>query len=291
MPATLNFDLVKFREKVMKLKRMLVVLFALALVGCANLSINDVYRNPTFQYQSTKISDVSLNSLSGQSVVRINNANPYTLPVSQLTAELWLEGQPWLKLDNDAISGLPASKSVTVNFQWDLVFEQLLTRASNVYKAGEAEFTLKLSPTFAVPVLGPQTLSWDSTFVVPVPKLPKVSLKDWSIKNATLTSLTLGLDIAIDNPNVFSIATQGWDMNVGRSDKPLAKLSLADSVLKSNTESVQKLELKVSLVDVGLSVLNALKSGRWPSDMSLAWAGKWSSSDLGFALPDIAGKL
>ncbi len=271
--------------------RVFFLLVSTLLVGCANLSLTDVYRNPTFEYQSTKIAGVSFDNLAGTSVVQIRNSNPYQLPISQLNAQLWLEGEPWLALDNDAISGLPASGSVNVSFQWDLIFDQLLTRAVNVYQAGEADFTLKLSPTFTVPVLGPQTLVWSSDFTVPIPKLPKVSLQGWRLTNVSFSKLTLALDVAVFNPNVFSIATQGIKMDVGKDGRALADLQLRDANLQANGSSTQTVEVSLSIVDVGLTVVNALKSGQWPDTLAMNWAGAWRSPDLDFALPALRGRI
>jgi LEA14-like dessication related protein len=275
----------------MNFKGIFAIGVALIVSGCANLSLNDVYQNPTFKYQSTGISDVSFQSLTGTSSIQIENKNPYQLPISSLNAELWLEGQPWLALNNDAISGLPAQSAVIVNFQWDLIFDQLLNRASAVYQAGEAEFTLKMAPTLSVPVLGPQTVSWASTFTVPVPKLPKVSISDWSINKVSLTTISLGLALAVENPNVFAINTDGWRLDVGKGSQSLVNVALDDSTIGSSSTSIKNVEFNLSLVDVGFAVASALKSGQWPDSLAMDWQGKWDSPDLGFKLPDIAGKL
>lgn len=275
----------------MKLKRIVAGVVPFLFVGCANLSLNDVYQNPQFEYQATRISDVNFDSLAGVSSVKINNRNPYQLPISALNGQLWLEGKPWLNIDNAALSGLPAQSAVSVDLQWGLIFDELLTRAANVYQAGAAEFTLKLSPTVQVPVLGPQALNWESTFTVPVPKVPKVSLADWSVKKISFSQISLALSLAVENPNAFGINTQGWQLDVGDGANSLAQLNLKDAALASSATSLQEVELTLSLADVGLAMVSAIKAGQWPESLGLDWQGQWSSPDLGFALPDIAGKL
>ena len=271
--------------------RFLALLLSVALVGCANLSLNDVYQNPSFQYESTKIADVNFKHFAGDSAVRISNSNPYQLPISSLNAQLWLEGKPWVSLDNDAISGLPANGDVVVNFQWDLIFDQLLTRAINVYQAGEAEFTLTLEPTVAVPVLGPQELKWSSTFTVPVPKLPKLALKDWRLTSASFTSVALALDIEVFNPNVFSVVTDNLNLDVGKDGKSLAALKMNDASIAAAGTSVQTVELSLSILDVGLALANSFKSGTWPDALSMNWQGNWASPELDFDLPKLSGQL
>lgn len=267
-----------------------VVVLALVLNGCANFSLKDVYSNPTFKYQSTEITSVSFSEINATSIIQISNPNPYDLPITALKAELWLEGSPWLSLNNSAINGLPASGRANVDFNWALVFAKLLNQAKSVYDEGEAEFTLKLEPTFNVPLLGPQSVAWSSTVTLPVPKVPKLSLNDWSIKSFNFTSLVIALDVGVSNPNVFSMQASNWNVKLNNASKPtLAEFSLPKLDVASKGTSSQKVELTLSLADIGLSLFNGLRQNRWPDSLGLSWSGDWSSTDLDFELPKLSG--
>ncbi len=267
-----------------------MVVLALVLNGCANFSLKDVYSNPTFKYQNTDITSVSLSEINATSIIQISNPNPYDLPITALKAELWLEGRPWLSLNNSAINGLPSMGSVNVDFNWALVFAKLLSQAKSVYDQGEAQFTLKLEPTFNVPLLGPQTLAWSSTFTIAVPKAPKLALKDWSIESVSLSTLVIALDLEIFNPNVFSIQAKDWKLKVGSTSKPsLAEIGLQQLDVSAKGRSSQKIELTLSLADIGLSLFNGIRQNRWPDSLGFTWSGDWSSSDLDFKLPKLSG--
>jgi LEA14-like dessication related protein len=272
----------------MKILYLIPVLF---LTACASLSLNDVYQQPTFDYQETKITAVLLASLSAQSQVKITNTNPYPLPLSQLSAKLQLEGEDWLDLDNDAISSLPAKGSATVAFNWSLIYDQLLTRMANVYEQGEANFTLLLEPTLEVPLLGPKSVIWRSEFSVPIPKLPTLSLIDWNVSSVSLTKIELTFNLGIANPNVFAINTQGWQAGFKQNKQSLASVELSDLKLPAEGSSSQEVSVSLSLANVGMSFVSALKNGQWPSQFALDWQGEWSSPDLAFKLPSLAGKL
>jgi len=265
-------------------------LLLVALTGCANLSLNDVYQAPTLRYQSTKITQVSFSELSATSVVQIHNGNPYPLPINSLGAELWLAGQPWLELDSKPLAGLAGGQDSEIALNWGLVFADLLQRSGSAYKNGEAELTLKLSPAFNVPLLGPQILNWQSRFTVPIPKLPTLQLTGWRVAAVSLTSVRLALDLQLTNPNSFAIDTQGWSLAVNSAQRDLATLALADSAIKAGRQSTQQVDLTLALADVGLTLLNNLKGGTWPANLSIKWGGVWRSPDLAFALPKIDGQ-
>lgn len=277
------------------MNRFLTIFFASVFIfsvsACANLSLNDVYSNPTFAYQSTAIDEVTFSKLAGSSSVIIKNSNPYSIPVTSLGAYLFLEGEPWLALASDAINGLPASDSVAVSFDWNLIYDQLLQRAAAVYESGQAEFTLKLTPTLAVPVMGERTLDWSSKFIVPIPKVPTVRLAGWSLSKVSLTSLEMLLDLEVTNPNAFSINTSDWAMAVNLKGKSIANLKLIDSTMRARRMSTQQVVVSLSILDAGPSVFSALKSGSWPSDFGFNWKGDWSSPELNFDLPSLAGQL
>ena len=146
----------------MRISAFLIVAFILA--GCANLSLNDLYRSPTFQYQDTRIQSLDWAALEGITTIEITNTNRYAIPVSEIAVEIWLEGSPWLTLDNTAIDTLPASRSVSIDFNWGFVYSEILKQAKGAYDKGEADFTLHIRPTLNVPLLGSQTLAWQADF-------------------------------------------------------------------------------------------------------------------------------
>ncbi|MEJ2042263.1 MAG: hypothetical protein P8X74_12980 [Reinekea sp.] len=269
----------------------LLLLPLLLLSACANLSLTDVYRQPQFEYEKTKVTGVSLSALSGTSEVRITNTNPYSLPVSSLNAKLMLEGQEWMSLDNDAISGLSANDSTSVTFQWEMVYDQLLRRMSDVYQQGQANFTLVMEPTLNVPVLGPQTAVWQADFTVPIPKLPTLSVNDWKVSSLSFSKVELTFDLSIHNPNVFTVNTEGWKAGLKQDNRSLAALNLNDATLAAKSTSQQSLKVALSLADVGVTLANTLTKGEWPNQIALDWQGHWNTPDLGFKLPSLSGSL
>lgn len=268
------------------------VLFLVAVVSsCASLSLNDVYRQPSFNYLSTEFTSLSFSSLAGKSNIQIENRNPYDIPVTAMAVEFWLEGEPWLSVANEQSLSLPASGSATADFDWEIVFDQLITRAASAYSAGEVDLTMIVTPTLDVPVLGPQTLTWRSEFTVPVPKLPTLSVVGWSVSGVSLSSLQIALDFELNNPNVFGVDTQNWQLGIQNGTTAVAELRLSDARIEAGATQSQQVMLDIALADVGLLIFNALASSSWPESWQLDWSGLWSSPTLPMSLPDLNGSL
>lgn len=269
----------------------LSVAVVLGLAGCAGLGVEDVYRSPTFQHQSSQLTALSWQQLDGRSRVVIDNPNAYALPIQSLRAELWLDGEPWLQLDSPPISGLPAGRATTVELDWSLAVSGLVDRVTDAYDQGEVELTLHLAPTVAVPVLGPRQLQWEQAFVVPVPRLPRVQLADWRVDSLSLTSLTLELDLLLDNPNRFGLSTGPVELALRNGSTPVSAVGLSPVSMGSGEKRVQSTRLRLDYGDLGATLITALRDGTWPSNLDLQWSASVRSPDLGLDLPDFVGEV
>lgn len=258
---------------------------AFALTGCANFSMNDVYQPPTFAYENTQFERIDWTSLSGRSLVSINNSNRYSLPVNQLGIEVWLEGEPWLNFNNTAINGLAAQQSTPLDVSWTMVFDELAQRASGAYQAGEAKLSIRLAPTLQVPLLGAQTMNWQQEFTVPVPKLPTMNVTAWRLESISFTQLTMGLDLAINNPNKFALNARNLNVDIQNNGRSLIQSGLAPLSLAADGEGNAKTSVTLSFADLGLTLVSALRTGSWPQNLAVNWKGAFASPDLGIDLP------
>lgn len=263
----------------------------LGLAGCASLGLDGVYRAPEFQHQSSRLTALSWQQLDGHSSVIITNRNAYSLPIQSLRAELWLAGEPLLQLDSPAISGLAAGRATQVDLDWSLAVPNLIERAAEVYESGEVELTLLLSPTLEVPVLGSRQLQWEQSFTVPVPRLPRVQLVNWRVDSISLTSLTLNLDLLVDNPNRFGLNTGPVQLAMRQGSTPVSTIQLAPLSVSSGEKRMQSTRLRLDYGDLGRTLVTALSDGAWPSDLGLQWRAPVRSPDLGLDLPDFVGEV
>lgn len=276
----------------MSLRRLVLLLpVTWLLASCANFGVQDVYQEPQFSHESTRLTGLTWSGLTGRSTVTLTNPNAFRLPVSGFDAALWLGDEPWIDLQTPELSGIAARGSTTLTFDWDLVSEGLLRRAQAAYDAGQAELELRLNPTLEVPVLGPRQLDWSHSFTVPVPKLPTVRLADWAVEDVSLTSLTVRLDLLVDNPNRFGLSAGPTQLGIEGAGGRLAGLTLDAMSLDGGEKRVASTRATLSFGDLGLSLAEAMRTGRWPQDLSLNWQSPVSSPDLKLALPDISGQL
>ncbi|WP_127558475.1 LEA type 2 family protein [Saccharospirillum alexandrii] len=268
-----------------------LVATAFILSGCAGFGVDDAYRQPSFDHQSTRLTGITWTGVNGSSQVKLTNPNAYRLPITEFAAQLWLDGEPWIDLGTPTLNGLAARSSTTLEFDWTVTAAGLLQRARDAYAAGEANLELKLQPTLSVPVLGARQLDWSHDFTVPVPKSPQVSLADWRVEDIGFTSLTLALDLVVTNPNRFGLATGPFDVGIEADGRSLSRMSLSEMDIGAGVTQRQTTEVSLGFGGLGVSLLEALRSGEWPSNLGMNWSGTMRSPDLGLDLPSLTGSI
>jgi hypothetical protein len=221
----------------------------------------------------------------------MTNSNAYRLPITEFAAQLWLDGEPWIDLGTPTLSGLAARSSTTVEFDWTVTAAGLLQRARDAYTAGEANLELRLRPTLTVPLLGARQLDWSHDFTVPVPKSPQVQLADWRIEDIGFTSVSMALDLIVTNPNRFDLATGPFDLGVTADGQNLSRMQLSGMEVGAGASKRQTTTVTLGFGGLGISVLEALRSGEWPSTLGLNWSGNMNSPDLGLDLPALTGSV
>jgi hypothetical protein len=263
----------------------------LILGGCASFGVDNAYRQPDFTHQTTRLTGITWTGVSGSSRVEMTNSNAYRLPITEFAAQLWLDGEPWIDLGTPTLSGLAARSSTTVEFDWTVTAAGLLQRARDAYTAGEANLELRLRPTLTVPLLGARQLDWSHDFTVPVPKSPQVQLADWRIEDIGFTSVSMALDLIVTNPNRFDLATGPFDLGVTADGQNLSRMQLSGMEVGAGASKRQTTTVTLGFGGLGISVLEALRSGEWPSTLGLNWSGNMNSPDLGLDLPALTGSV
>ncbi|TXR54836.1 LEA type 2 family protein [Reinekea thalattae] len=264
--------------------RFFCILFLLLTAGCASFSVNDLYKEPTFNYQTTQLQQLSFSELYAKTQLTITNHNAYSLPIQSVTAQLMVAGEPIIALDSP-IPTLAPSSTTSVELNWSLAYSALSDAAQIYLSENELPLTLALTPTFEVPVLGARSVNWQREFLVPIAKAPKVRVTDWKVSNISLSALTLSFDLAIDNPNVFSFVTEDWQLALNTENKNIASFDLNDGSIAAESATQKQVELTLGLFDLGIAALNGLKQGSWPDSLELDVSGDWRSDDLDVPLP------
>lgn len=183
----------------------LLALTVLSLGACKALTESGVVQKP-----SASLSDLSVRGLSAEGVqfdvvLKVNNPNPVALNLAGFDYDFQVSGQSLVSGKQDVVTQVAASGHSNVRLPLALKFSDLKEIGGSLANLDRIPFGLKATAFIEVPVLGSVALPVEKSGEVPVPKMPKVSVKSLKVDNMGLTGADLALTLSVDNPNTFGI--------------------------------------------------------------------------------------
>lgn len=241
----------------------LLAVAVLALnTGCAELlrALRGGVQTPTAKYQSSKLDTISLDDATISASFEITNPNPIAVSVAGVTWAFSLDSQ---KLFDGSLKGglqLPASGRTTLVVPVKIPFSAVPGLLTTLANKIEAPYEVIGRVTVTTP-LGPIGLPIRWSGLLPIPKMPKVTLNNARVENISFTGARVVLAFDVDNPNVFQLPLQALGGNVSVAGQNIARLSLsAPRPLLAGQKVPLELPVDVSFSSLGLAISSAIAS-------------------------------
>lgn len=241
----------------------LVAPLLIALTGCAQLS--QVLRastvTPTAKHQSTRLQNVTLDDATVEATFLIDNPNVMGLKIDGLAWAFALDGQRLFDGRRAGGMNLPAQGRTELKVPITVPFKAIPSLVTTFKDKKEAPYAVQAKATVNTP-LGPVTipLGWEG--MLPVPKLPTVSLASARIENLSLSGARVMVQLAVNNPNVFRLPLEALGGRVMVAGQQVAGLSLASArPLAAGEVTAVQLPIDISFASAGFAVASALTAG------------------------------
>lgn len=241
----------------------LFAVLAVSVSGCAQLSraLRSSAVTPTAAYQSTRLSDISLDDATVEATFAIRNPNAIGLKLDGLDWAFSLDGQQ--VFDGKFPTGLqlPANGTTLLKVPITVPFRAIPSLFTTFRSKSEAPYSVKARATVRTPIGAlALPLGWEG--MLPVPKLPTVSLGTARVENLTLTGARIMMQFAVENPNTFALPLEALGGQVKVAGQQVAGLSLAKSQpLSAGQTTAVQMPIDISFASVGFAVANALSAG------------------------------
>lgn len=242
---------------------LLIAVVAVSLTGCAQLSraLRSNATPPTATYQSTSLSNISLDDATVEATFAVRNPNAIGLKLEGLDWAFSFDGQQ--VFDGKFPTGLqlPANGTTLLKVPITVPFKALPSLFTTFSTKNEAPYTVKARASVRTPIgtIG-LPLGWEG--MLPVPKMPKVSLGTARVESLTLTGARVMVQFALENPNTFALPLEALGGQVKVSGQQVAGLTLAKAqALTAGKTTTVQMPIDISFASVGFAVANALSSG------------------------------
>jgi LEA14-like dessication related protein len=237
------------------------VLLVVLLSGCSVFQKSLDVSKP-----KASINGVTIDKLSTQSVtllvdVKVTNPNTFVLKTAGFDLGLLINNQRIASVvQPDASLSLPAKGSNNIQLPVTLTFDQIMKSVSDFGDKTEISYGVEGKVAVDVPVLGNINMPVSFSGVLPIPKQPEITFKNFNVDKISLSGAKLSVDLDIKNPNVFDIDLNNVNYQFGAQGKPLGIGEIkAINLPQGKTQSIS-IPLSIGMSDMGMSLYRILSS-------------------------------
>jgi LEA14-like dessication related protein len=242
-----------------ELKKLLIILLISVTASCASLEKQIDMIKPTAEVLAARIIDLNFEQVELEFDVAVTNENPFSFKIAGVDYDLQIAG-------NSLVSGITGkgikiNKSATskVALPVTLKFDDLKNLPGKIWEGDEFVYQFLANINVDLPVIGVYSVPYEKKGELPVSKMPEVKLNNIDIKKMGLTSAGLVAQVAIDNPNNFSLDLSdfNYQLNINGKNWGEGKSSISSSIPKKGKGTID-IPLELNFLSMGKSVYNLI---------------------------------
>ncbi len=260
------------KRKTLPLPLLLLFGLLIQLTACAPGDVRQALDN---QKPTVTLSDKKLTALDFESAdllfgFKVSNPNPVALSLAGMDYELKLAGHSFVSGNQTRKMRLAASGDSRIELPVSLAFADIYKGLKDMRGKSEVPYELTTALHINVPLLGKMRFPVTTKGVLPLPSLPKVSLKGITLDKLSLTTATLSIQLQVENPNSFNLGLDRlrYDLMVNGQRWASADRRSLGRVKKRQSNTLS-LPITLHLVELGSGVYNLLNSSQ-PLEFSLS---------------------
>jgi LEA14-like dessication related protein len=242
----------------------LALLLCAALVSCQALQdaaqVLIPEEKPTASVVGARLSDLSMDAVTLELDVKVDNPYSVSLPLSALSYVLSSDDRTLLSGNAAPSEPIGASSSDVIPLSLKVPFQDLLATLSGVRPGSVVDWAAAIELTVDAPVIGALTLPLEREGKLPIPAVPEVSLESVRWDELSLTQARATLELGVLNTNTFPIDLDELSFGVSLGGTKVADASAVplDELASDQTGSLQ-IPISFSPLSLGSAALALFK--------------------------------
>lgn len=214
---------------------------------------------PTASIEKVELKKLSLSTADLEMIIDVTNPNKFSVPIAGFEYKLIIADEVIISGVSDKKQNLPKNGSSKISVPLSVEFAKVFASAVELAKSAEIEYRIEAKVSFDMPVIAPIKISHKGKIVVP--KLPKLEIVSFKLKNLTLTGVELDIKIRIENLNTFALVFEKLGYMIKVADQVWVKSSLDNqkSIAPKGSDTIS-LVSKMSFLDIGTSFYKKIGS-------------------------------
>jgi LEA14-like dessication related protein len=242
-----------------------VLLLCAVLVSCQ--ALQDVAQvpvtsdKPTASIVAARLSDLSMDTVTLELDVQVNNPYLVSLPLSALSYSLTSDNRTLLSGSGSPAAPIGATSSDIVPLVLRVSFQDLLSTLSGLQPGHVVNWAIDVQLTVVAPVIGPLTLPLERSGKLPVPAVPEVSLSSVRWDSLSLGEARATLELAVLNTNSFDIDLDELSFGLDLGGARVAEAhALPTDSLQEDQAAIVRIPISFSPLNLGAAALALFKS-------------------------------
>ena len=247
----------------------LPALLLLTLAGCAQLQKQAEVIKPTAKLTGARLAGINFEQANLVFDLSVENRNPITLKLAGLDYNFKIENQSLVSGTSAKAMALKASGTSTISLPVTLKFADLKKLPGEIW--GKDKLAYQLDTTFNIdlPVIGNYAIPVSKHGEIPVPKMPKVKLRDVKLKNLGFTGADIIARVEVDNPNAFQLGMSDFNyrLNINQHKWGAGAIKQKQTIA-AKSRGIIEVPLSLDLLSMGSSATKLLSDDE-PLDYQL----------------------
>ncbi len=195
-----------------------IILFVISLMMLSCGTIRDAadVREPNVSFQNMSIDRITFDGVTLLFDFEVNNPNRFGVSAEQYSYEFFINDRSFITgLQEDRLSiGRESTQSIQIPVT--LNFSEVYESFSSVLRQDSLSYALSTEVEFDVPVLGNRKVPVRTSGDIPIPKVPRITMGDFNVKEISLSGAEVEVSFNVQNPNPFaiSIANAAYELTV-----------------------------------------------------------------------------
>ena len=217
-----------------KMKRFLLFSFLILFVtGCAELL--QLLQQSNMKKPNATVVDAQLTGLSFSKAdllfnVKIDNPNNVAISLAGLDYGLTIDQKSLFSGTKNDPLNIDANGSSNVQIPLSLAFEDIYKAVKSLTDKEKSIYNFEGGVSFDLPVLGKFRLPISKSGELPLLKLPKVKIKDISMKSLSWSGANMQLDIAVKGSGGLNLFLDKLDYGLNIAGKKWISGDISDKI-------------------------------------------------------------
>lgn len=197
-------------------KLLLLSLVSLFMLSCSTLRDTANIQEPKVSFQDMNIERITFDGVTLLFDFEVENPNNFGVSASGYNYEFFINESSFISgVQNESLNvGRQSTQMIQVPVT--LNFEEVYNSFRSLVRQDSLSYALSTEVDFDVPVLGNRKVPVRASGELPIPKVPRISLGNFDVKNISLNGAEVEVSFQVENPNPFaiSIANTAYELTV-----------------------------------------------------------------------------